>query len=175
MLRHSQGRSFTANNGLAASRPRQSVSKRSHIRKRGGGTATGRCPERCVAFAFLVTVLRGTLDDRGSAVACARRLGAAYELATAGLGLPDPSGECRHRVQEVLEALPAHEQNLCIGRDDGDAGLASGALHQAHFSEDVALAQFAGKPALGPDREVARQEDVEPVGPPSRRRCDDLA
>jgi len=28
-------------------------------------------------------VLRGTLDDRGSAVACARRLGAAYELATA--------------------------------------------------------------------------------------------
>src|SRR5215467_11436188 len=101
----------------------------------------------------------------GSAVACARVLRAASELATAGPGLPDPSGECWHRVQKVLEALPAHEQNLGIGRDDSDAGLASGAFHQAHFSEDVALAQFAGKPALGPDCEVTRQKDVEPIGP----------
>ena len=78
-------------------------------------------------------------------------LRAASELPTAGLGLPDPSGECWHRAQEVLEALPAHEQNLGICRDNGDAGLASGAFHQAHFSENVALAQFAGEPALGLD------------------------
>src|SRR5262245_43751461 len=99
------------------------------------------------------------------AVACTRALRvAANQIATAGCSLPDPSGEGWHRVQKVLEALRAHEHNLGIGGDDGDAGLASCAFQQAHFSEDVTLAQFARKPPLGPDREVARQEDVEPVG-----------
>src|SRR5215813_13124306 len=107
----------------------------------------------------------GPTDHRASAVACARVLRAvANQLATAGRSIPDPSGEGWHRVQQVLEALRAHEQNLGIGGDDGDAGLASCAFQQAHFSEDVALAQFAGQPPLGPDREVTRQEDVEPVG-----------
>jgi len=67
-------------------------------------------------------------------------------------------------VQEVLEAPRAHEQDLGVGGHNGDVGLASPAFQQAQFAEDVALAQLADKPAFGPDREVARQEDVEPVG-----------
>jgi hypothetical protein len=69
---------------------------------------------------------QGPTDHRVSAVAGTRTLrAAANQLATAGCGLPDPSGEGWHRVQKVLEALRAHEQNLGIGGDDGDAGLAS--------------------------------------------------
>src|SRR5262245_38152670 len=82
----------------------------------------------------------------------------------AGRRLPDPSGEGWHRVQEDLEAVRTHEQNLRIGGDDSDASLASGVFQQAHFSEDVALAQFAGNPPPSPDREVAREENVQPVG-----------
>src|SRR5262249_25110984 len=91
-------------------------------------------------------------------------LRAPSHLAPAGHTLPDPSGEGWHRVQEGLEALPTYEQNLGIGGDDGDAGLASGTFQQGRLSEGRALPQFAGNPSLGPDREVARQEDVEPVG-----------
>ena len=91
-------------------------------------------------------------------------LRAANQVATAGRRLPDPPGEGWHRVQEVLEAPRAHEQDLGVDGHDGDVGLASPAFQQAQFAEDVALAQLADKPAFGPDREVARQEDVEPVG-----------
>ena len=58
-------------------------------------------------------------------------------------------------MQEVLEAPRAHEQDLGVGGHDGDVGLASPAFQQAQLAEDVALAQLADTPALGPDREVA--------------------
>src|SRR4029077_3397996 len=90
-------------------------------------------------------------------------LRAASPVATAGRRLPDPPGEGWHRVQEVLEAPRAHEQDLRVGGHNRDAGFASPALQQAQFAEDVALAQLADKPAFGPNREVARQKDVEPV------------
>ena len=63
----------------------------------------------------------------------------------------------------MLEAPRAHEQDLCVGRYHGHVGLASPALQQAQLAEDVALAELADDPAFGPDREVARQKDVEPV------------
>src|SRR5262249_1315365 len=107
---------------------------------------------------------RDQLITEAAAVACARVLRAANQLATARRSLPDPSGEGGHGVQEMLETPGAYEQNLGIGGDDGDADPASCAFPQAHFSEDIALAQFAGESPLGSDREVARQEDVEPVG-----------
>src|SRR5258705_592200 len=100
----------------------------------------------------------------GSGAGVRSVLRAANQVATAGRRLPDPPGEGWHRVQEVLEAPRAHEQDLGVGGHDGDVGLASPAFQQAQFAEDVALAQLADTPALGPDREVARQEEVEPVG-----------
>src|SRR5262245_65475743 len=76
----------------------------------------------------------GPTDHRASAVACARVLRAvANQLATAGRSLPDPSGEGWHRVHKVLEAVRAHEQNLGIGGDDGEAGVASGDFGKANF------------------------------------------
>src|SRR4030095_14434105 len=92
------------------------------------------------------------------------RLRTANQVATASGRLPGPPGEGWRRVQEVLEAPRAHEQHLGVGGHDGNAGLAGSAFQPAQFAEDVALAQLADKPALGPDHEVARQEDVEPVG-----------
>jgi hypothetical protein len=95
------------------------------------------------------------VDDRlSSAQFGHKRVGHATTGGESGRDGRSPSprspGEGWRRVQEVLEAPRAHEQHLSVGGHDGNAGLASPAFQQAQFAEDVALAQLADKPALGP-------------------------
>src|SRR6266849_678406 len=93
-----------------------------------------------------------------------RRRRAPDQLAAAGRRLPDPPREGRHRLQQVLEAAGAHEEDLGVGGDHGDVGLPGPALEQPELAEDVALAHLADEPALDPDREVTGEQDVEAVG-----------
>src|SRR6266542_1945685 len=100
----------------------------------------------------------------GGAERSGRRRRAPDQLPAAGRRLPDPPREGRHRLQQVLEAAGAHEEDLGIGRDHGDVGLAGPALEQTQLAEDVTLAHLADEPALDPDREVTGEQDVEAVG-----------
>src|SRR6266542_2991441 len=93
-----------------------------------------------------------------------RRRRAPDQLPAGGRRLPDPPREGRHRLQQVLEAASAHEEDLGIGRDHGDVGLPGPAFEQTQLAEDVTLAHLADEPALDPDREVAGEQDVEAVG-----------
>src|SRR5262249_24147125 len=79
-------------------------------------------------------------------------------------GFPNFPGKHGHRLEEVFEVLPPHEQDFGVGRHDRHGRSPPPAFEEPHLSEDIHLPELSDDSAPDRRHQMAGKQDVEAIG-----------